>query len=1616
VKLKLVLVLSMLFCLAFSVNAYNCWEHDSDETACQAAITSGESCEWEANNQNQNPWCNNDVGCCDQKGCWSYDNTNQNTCESALNGMCTWATSETDPYCMMDTGCCIMPWCGSPDVVNNETKCETLSAFMPCAWESESCTDAGCAAWNNESDTCMMQNWCQYNPTTGACSPNENQAMNEVHCWFADNQPSTCLNITGCVYCDDADSETNNVSSMCYNNPIGFCQGHEQWPFATDGATDEMECSDILLKKTCLHGPLQPCTWNATGNSTVGNYCTSGDSGLSSSITDGEGNTVKFCEDAVNSGNCTYLIEEHFLPCVWNATETKCKFKGCAGGGDKSDNMNFAGCSDQKGCNAGGGKFNEKSYCDDGAIITESWCESGFGKGWEQCDDGCWACEWQDDGSSHASASAAETACGNSNQNCEFTAFASQGTDGRFGECHLNAFFASGNSFCDSNNCGSCDYSKEAQTSCENLEPDCKWTGSNCISGTEKTCNEKCSECESAANCADSSVSCMWDNNNNLCKAQGQGNDMEICNDGIDNNNNNQIDCKDPQCSFSAECGGGMIEADCYKKTAQNTCEATSAFGGQNCTWINTTWGVSWCGMPGEGCWFHDDNMTQCSATAGCSWFNTTEYGYDMSCNVNSTLDNVCHSLSSNTTCLNQSGCYWVSDEYSGYGFCEPALFEACFQYDFNQTACNEHNDTCFWIESEQLCDPVCFGLNSTTCGSNWMCEADEDGGFCEPEFGMSHCPDYDGNQSACNENPLCDWIADEFSPETGDNSGWCNDMFAKAMFEEMDPSPPMTITVDVATDVAHPEQDLREIAVKVMPDGYMFGLPVTDFSYSAACKDYYTLTFAGNQGEQTDGDGISTGTNTTKFWLYLDTDDSETGGCTAYTTESSEVGFEFKLEMISEYEDGAVVETKKIYNCEDSSWSETSESTTNMKNKMCNMVRGGMLGVQKESLKNYPSLYSTTANFRLLGCTGGADNSSTDPSDCSSIAYLNPGSVDWKAEDCFAPGADMDGDGITSENDPDCEKFKSTGYIDEQDCLATTDTDGDGVAGCADSDCYYNPKCEDASNKFDPTTDKVAPKVEFERRLEYPDSAHIITFTNEPALGSLLFYGTDSTCTTLNATIQDTGSLASNEIADYRKPHNFPITDDALIPQRLDAALTNATTYYYKTQLSDIANNSGISSCLNFTTTATAENTNCPDCKIIFDFQPAGANMLYNFNDGDNWTSASSQCGGLAPGFMKWYNQTRKMSMKFNSSTWALGFINFTLPTRESLYKFEEISASEIKDDNSGHIGLGSETWKKMVTVIDPEWVTIKYASASCTSLFHCNDAGTSCTDLSENSDISLVSSAGGYCEWMIPPWGFSTYGSSNLAASSSSSTSSSTSSSSGGGSSASYSATEPGEVKVSMTWEELKKNANIDYKITKTTMPVRRVKTTALLDLGTTTLEVSTKPKNPTSVETNSVVYEYLEIYFEDKSSEALDEGLIEFRVEKEWINTSKEDIVLLRFKDNKWNNLETEYVEDDSKYYYYTASTPGFSFFAISTRPEKPQEPIVETPKEIKTIEPQKTIETIEEPEEKKESNGYIGLSIFMIVIIVIAVGALVFMMTRKPKEPQEKKIEQHKVPIK
>ena len=109
------------------------------------------------------------------------------------------------------------------------------------------------------------------------------------------------------------------------------------------------------------------------------------------------------------------------------------------------------------------------------------------------------------------------------------------------------------------------------------------------------------------------------------------------------------------------------------------------------------------------------------------------------------------------------------------------------------------------------------------------------------------------------------------------------------------------------------------------------------------------------------------------------------------------------------------------------------------------------------------------------------------------------------------------------------------------------------------------------------------------------------------------------------------------------------------------------------------------------------------------------------------------------------------------------------------------------------------------------------------------------------------------------------------------------------------------------------------------------------------TTTIAEQLKGKSTLVSELSSgEVYKYFNVWVGNggfATSSNIENPVVCFKIEKSWIQDKKIDqasITLNRYNDKKWSELPVTLLRDDDKYLYFTAKTPGFSFFAITGKP--------------------------------------------------------------------------------
>ena len=788
---------------------------------------------------------------------------------------------------------------------------------------------------------------------------------------------------------------------------------------------------------------------------------------------------------------------------------------------------------------------------------------------------------------------------------------------------------------------------------------------------------------------------------------------------------------------------------------------------------------------------------------------------------------------------------------------------------------------------------------------------------------------------------------------------------------------------MDETGEVDEPYIDIELFGVKDNPASFAFGVGVRSINDAAVCKDMVLSDFT----------SVGAGENTTKYYWYLDTDGNTTNGCTS--DDGTQTGFEFKFKYIGEYKNDQVMESKVAYQCLSGSFGAAAIPLSNWKQKMCQMLGGGIISVDKEALKRFKNLYNDTQDMRIYVVSASNTTNESVPTDTIGPEYYTPGSFDFKMEDCFAPGQDLDGDGFDSDNDPDCQDFKKYGFIPIEEgpgCLDGKDNDNDGKTDCDDESCAYDSFfCGGSLAAI--ATDKTAPTIVLHKKNIFPDTLKVSITTNKPTNATLEYFGTNVTCgaaSSIVATLID---------ADFNTYHGFMLDTTSLTSTY---AMSANQTYAYKIGITDPSGNSAKSGCINFTTKAGDDENNCPKCNFTIAPKYDAASSVNTTNatgnlymsidlngDGDWDIENDTMDYGTQIHYTQGKNSTIRYENLNSTEKWAITIKNVDIieamssQTTSSTERSKPMGnmSNEFKYNTSGSdkfIGMGSDKFKRMMQNMGADQIELTVPMTG-NHLWHCEEDNlTNCVDVSDQSGVSQIASDSVSSTWEVPisfGMGFSVYKTSTV--------SSGDSGSSGGGGSGSSSTSsggggilpEPEEDETKkFVYPKLVKGSfrKINVKNVEI-IPITYVEFNVLNDLETVTFAVKSYRKQPKKVESapaNTEIYKYLGFEYTNLKQEDVDDIVIKFKVKKSWLQDkgAEHGEVKLRRYVTTWSTLKTTKESEDEEFVYYKATSPGLSYFSI-TVPKKEIEPTES--EESDTTEPEPTGAAVREPEPKEKS---------------------------------------------
>ncbi len=1228
------------------------------------------------------------------------------SCCQWKNNKCTAAPESTSCYMNMEEPPAGAMFCEDYAAYTDETTCKQIAGspwFMPCEWDGTYCvfraedkfggTKKGCDSITNKKD-------CEFS----GCDWNTD--------FYCDNTTAVpfgwCEKKTGteskrcdaaCWACEWKDSKGNtvnasNAQSACQGsaigycqftadttapNGIGFCDVPDDVQYIGDCSTDCKSCEKKNDPQSECESSNANCKWvsDTTGATTIGGWC----------YPKSEKSCAEDCFRCYEQKDCVNYGGGSKGKCSWDSTTGICQPK----------NFNKEICFD--GVDNDG---DSRIDCEDSDCFSDAFCGAGMLSD-------CWKYNNQNDCNSLGNTSNCiwikdpwenKEWCGMQGENCFMWDGDQSGCDN---QQMCNWFNDPMGGFCEVKDSIAKDCFKATTQGACSIKADCFWKIDS-TSSTGGNCKPKIFNCETKS----TQVTCTSGEYSSRCTWE-----------------------------VDSETGTGKCAPICFSQGLQTS---TACGSNTNCNWMS-----GFCdpadqfGMKMEDCWKYDDNVTACQQAAGCDYHTPKDGGF---CDINKTMnDQGCMFYGNNNSgCTADPNCKWNGDPVNGW--CDLKIF-ACGWYSQNQTSCEVDANVsegleCAWVDDgfcecmdwANGCQVDCFGItNESGCNAQNANGCGWKGPRCEPI-----CFNYTDPGSCSSGAPLCSW-----------RGGFCEPKMAKIMFGGMEEKP-----IDIGGDssgcgAGSPDENLDDeldicgFGIREMQDNYGFGTGVDSLENALLCKGK-KIVKSGQMGMQEISDS-GKGSNVTKFYLYLDTDGSETGGCWLWNDPTKE-GYEFFFKYEVKLEDGEIKEKRSSYKCKNQDWVISDIKISSWGTLMCSEIGGYMLAVNKDDLKKFSDLFTPGEKMRVYVASAGKKRTESNPADTAGPGYYVPGTMDFKFEDCMTPRVDMDGDGLFSENDPDCSDFfKDGGFIKHEDCFETgNDEDNDGLVDCADPDCGPAPNCAGKGVNVQGYTDTSAPKVVWTEVDKFPDAAFIKYDTDEPANGTVQFYGdNDTSCATLNATIKDPALLDEKTTNDYKNWHDGPLDDFAFNPQKLNYSLLNGTAYYYKIKVCDSSGNCALSACQNFTTAASSSKADCPKC--------------YSMIPGEG-----SACGASKQKIG--YNEVTDIPLATGGNT-VITIEN----VKGSSFNSPNVSSGGTTTSGGsgvGYTGMDSDEFDAMRSKIGAYTdvnctITIpKGTSGDCSKLWHCPDPNGSAIDMSlcddRSNDGVLLNNTATSCIWQVP------------------------------------------------------------------------------------------------------------------------------------------------------------------------------------------------------------------------------------------------------------------------
>ncbi len=199
---------------------------------------------------------------------------------------------------------------------------------------------------------------------------------------------------------------------------------------------------------------------------------------------------------------------------------------------------------------------------------------------------------------------------------------------------------------------------------------------------------------------------------------------------------------------------------------------------------------------------------------------------------------------------------------------------------------------------------------------------------------------------------------------------------------------------------------------------------------------------------------------------------------------------------------------------------------------------------------------------------------------------------------------------------------------------------------------------------------------------------------------------------------------------------------------------------------------------------------------------------------------------------------------------------------------------------------------------------------------------------------------------------------------------------------------------------WSEISTGESVSMNVGSSKIDISTITFMPKSDLTDVELVVKSYKEKPGAVsEVEGTVHQYMSIDAAGITDGDFDSATIEFRLTKDWLadnGLAAGDMALYRYSGGSWTKLDSSYDGEQGVYYTYSASTPGFSYFAVSGMPVTEEEVVEEveveeeTPPVVEELpeEDDNIAGKAAEPSEAEEGKGkyFYILGILVILILV------------------------------